>query len=365
MLIIHIYIYIYIVIIFTFININIDHSFSKTAMLNNARSMLQRNHDTYALTDSVSILEASLERGMLRTMKSAKNNRNSILGLSTKNLSAVAAVPVKPQQKLLPQDSLRCYTEDSRDDMSVGNLSAGMEGEEECDRLASDRRGSKQEGALEDDRSKHVGFAGEEASHAENSTRSGASDTHILTPLELTTGKHNPVDLTTGKHSPMEQTTTTDEIPHGFIEEDPHQAGMLTRDDQSLDNSMLVVLEPSHLSPVAPAPSHIDENAAAMPHTDRNHPDEDYTNSAISTYRSDSAQEEHLHFSLPPPLLGLNSLDTRSPLPGSTPAAVPNKAADASALRLKELREKIIAHAPSDALGQFNVRISSALHSLL
>lgn len=129
------------------------------------------------------------------------------------------------------------------------------------------------------------------------------------------------------------------------------RAGTTGTDDHSIEEGALMA---SILSPHAPAPLHIEQSAFSSQSI------EAQFSSLAPSGSVPPMQTPPPHTRGHPPFESANSvssIDGSSPLAGAGGAGSSStkKAADAATLRLKELKEKIIAKAPSDALEQFNV----------
>jgi hypothetical protein len=288
---------------------------------------LDNNSKKYALTDSTSILQASMRSGMLQTMKSVRNLRSSFLsqaggapsGASTARMTGFAtslpAALAQVTRELRAGSVDEASAASSKETTSLGHLSA----DEALTRHAAD---VDEEHAEEHDHEEEDDVDGEHEHTGDEAESDG----------EGNTASHEDHGAVTSAHG------------------DQGRLGGLG--EQSVgENSLLAAAlhVQAVMSPNAPAPSHIDHSVISGP--------------SVEAQLNSLAPSDSPHAPLTPQPTRIpshppleqansqNSLDGGVVLGGSST----KKAMDAAALRMKELKEKIIAHAPSDALEQFNV----------
>jgi hypothetical protein len=313
------------------------YSYSKQALLGTAKTILDNNSKKYALTDSTSILQASMRSGMLQTMKSVRNLRSSFLsqaggapsGASTARTTGFAtslpAALAQVSRELRAGSVDEASAASSKETTSLGHLSA----DEALTRHAAD---ADEEHAEEHDHEEEDDVDGEHEHTGDEAESDG----------EGYTASHEDHGVVTSAHG-----------DHGGASSPLGNQGRLGGlDEQSVgENSLLAAAlhVQAVMSPNAPAPSHIDHSVISGP--------------SVEAQLNSLAPSDSPHAPLTPQPTRLpshppleqansqNSLDGGIVLGGSST----KKAMDAAALRMKELKEKIIAHAPSDALEQFNV----------
>jgi hypothetical protein len=307
-------------------------SYSKQVLLGNAKAIQDKNATMYTLTDSAQIMEKSLQSGMLQTMRSMKSLRNSFLGPSASMrdgalAAAQAAGYTSHTAAATRRNSMAPSTATHSRATSVGNLSADGDMSARSSDKMHNLHSESHDTEGEDHKEDHDGAASATGDEDEGEAEGEEGDS-------FDEGHHSPHQADPSHASPGAAS--------------PHREG---GDDRSVESiSVIDAISQSHLSPVAPAPSHIDqsvmsgETLAAHLHSALTH----------GSSEADFAGAASPQPVAPPPLeAAASSSDLhQSPLAGHT------KAADAAAQRTKELREKIIAHAPSDALAAFNVRFS-------
>lgn len=302
-------------------------------MLENAKAIQANNNQMYMLTDSVRMIEASMAnlKGYgsvtLQSMNMVMKGRNA-----THNHSA-AHLPLQHR------DSVQSFGE------SVASASVASAGEL-----------SGVESISQDEERPHTGKFTE--------PRLDAQEEEALSDLdgeeEDAAVEGDVFDDQGGSLAHSAQSPT-----HG------NSVGTGTIDEQSIGGSTIAMVNPSQLSPVAPAPSHIDQSTLSGENL------EAHLQSALSLSISplgmpDSAVHAHagavgVGFSsiegssslvgTHPPLESsqtVSDLQLGSPS-GTTPHAL--KHSDTASQRVKEIRDRINARAPSAALEEFQVQI--------
>lgn len=305
-------------------------SYSKETLLQSAKAALDENKRKYVLTDSNKILEESLNSGMLNNMQNSKSVRllrSSFLSQSGGRLMSSGNVLPVPLKDVGRSDSAASVDEPSTPSRS---------------RRSSLSRLSYDEADLAFQAGVDVPLSGRSPKQGHD-WKSGEAEGG-------TDGEraHGDDDHSDADHSG----------PAG--NRSRHDSSVFNdREDQSVaESAVLAALSHSHLSPIAPEPSHIDLSATSE-------------QSAEAQLRTLSPSKDTV--AVPPAVSPLTLLSpaavagaqptgtgtgTESDVPtphAHASSSTSTKAADVAAQRIKELKEKIVAHAPSDALELFNV----------
>lgn len=341
---------------------------------------MNKNSEMYTLTDSNKILQASLEHGMLHTMQHMRSMRTFRSSFFAKSAGRQAMETILPDLLDLPDSSLQSISMDEASTAShsrkssVGHLSLPGN-ENDTDPFMSGRRASGNgrdcgpgESARSHTSSVVIGIAdgGSEIGDNDENNSIGSSihDGHAKkfvsasSPSQLLASGGGRTDNLSPSSFHTSPVHTTEEGGRGGPDTG------LQVDDQSVGGSILsAAFTRSRLSPVAPAPSHLEMSRLS----------EDgfnvQLNSALeaAVHSVTSAESTHNNFDragenvngdngvllLPAPL---ERGDTQTSFDGPVSASASAKVVDAAALRVKQLRERIEAQAPSEALEAFNVK---------